>query len=168
MLHSVFSTANKSRWWRLRASSIDCERGGQSPLFVCVVSNSSQIVREEEITYDGRAGKWGKEFEKLFQFARSRGTRIKRNFHCCPIVCSTIQRRFAFVIVQVDRLSSRKLLTLYYRMCKFKFLTYHLRRNFSRNLLGNDQTDRNRGRDRNMDRGEIDRAFSAFRFLITF
>lgn len=85
-------------------------------------------------------GKWGnvgfggpKKLFRLCSFARN--TDQKGIFHCYSIICSIISS-FYIVIDSVTR-SSRDNYNFVLSSCKLKFLTYHLRQQFSRDLSGN-------------------------------
>ena len=72
---------------------------------------------------------------KAFRFALSRGTWIKKNFHCYSIICSVIS---SFYIVTDSARSNRDNYNFVLSSCKLKFLSYYLRQQFFRDLSGND------------------------------
>lgn len=114
-----------------------------------VINNTLQIVREKEITNDGKWGNGGPGIRKAFRFAPSRGTRIQKDFHSYSIICSIIS---SFYIVIDSARSSRVYYNFVLTSCKLKFLTYHLRQQFSRDLSGNDGNAIGSNDDRDRDR----------------
>lgn len=108
-------------------------------LSLSVINNALQIVREKEITNDGKWGNGGSEIRKERKrknfsiCSLARGTRIKKNFYCSSIVCSIVS-----FYIRLQTRFSRDNCNFVLSSCKLKFLTYYLRQQFSRDLSGND------------------------------
>lgn len=128
-----------------------------------VINNTLQIVREEKITNDGKRGNGGPGIRKAFRFTPSRNTdQKKKNFHSYSIICSIIS---SFYIVIDSARSSRVYYNFVLTSCKLKFLTYHLRQQFSRDLSGGTMGTRSA---RVTIEIAIDQTISAFRFSTCF
>lgn len=140
---------------------------------LCPLSiNALQIVREKEITSDGKMGKrrFGESEKAISICSITEEHGSKRIFISYSIVCSIIS---SFYIVIDSAHSSRDNYNFVLSSCKLKFLTYHLRQQFSRDLSGNDgnthtqtHTDTHKRSDQWWSR--FDQAISAFRFSTYF